>query len=230
MTGAAPHGRRVLVTGASRGIGRAIAERLLRDGAIVAAVGRDAATLPGLPIEADLGRAGEGERIVERALELLGGIDDVVSCAGVARHADVGAVSREALAEQLAVNFVEPFFLLQAAAARMTGGAIVTVASTLGMQPAPGTAAYAASKAALLSMTRSLAQELAARGIRVNAVAPGVVETDMVAPERRDELRRLHPIGRLGTPEDVAEAVIYLLGATWVTGTILTVDGGLLTR
>ncbi len=123
------------------------------------------------------------------------------------------------------------------------GGAIVHVASTLGVRSAPGTTAYAATKAALLSVTRTLALELAADKVRVNAVLPGVVDTDMVrvprvevAPEEAPaliekqlaELRELHPIGRLGEPEDVAAAVCYLLDASWVTGAALEVDGGLL--
>jgi NAD(P)-dependent dehydrogenase (short-subunit alcohol dehydrogenase family) len=171
--------------------------------------------------------------------------------------------------EQLEVDFVAPFVLSQRAAAQMRaagGGVIVNVASTLAFSPAPLTAAYAAAKAALISMTRSLALELAKSGVRVNAVAPGVVDTEMVrvlrddgetvaglgadpvqprspaavehaaAPAHSDVerieaqldgLRALHPLGRLGTPEDVVEAVRYLIGAKFVTGTVLVVDGGL---
>jgi NAD(P)-dependent dehydrogenase (short-subunit alcohol dehydrogenase family) len=116
---------------------------------------------------------------------------------------------------------------------------MVLVASTLALAPAPLTAAYAASKAALISVARSLAIELGPRGVRVNAVAPGVVDTEMIrAPRpgedsaaavaaRLERLRRLHLLGRLGSPVDVAEAVLYLLCAPYVTGTILTLDGGL---
>jgi len=125
------------------------------------------------------------------------------------------------------------------------GGAIVQLASTLGLRPAPDTSAYAASKAALIAATRAFALELAPE-VRVNAVAPGVVDTEMVRRLRREPdlgagrgreaeavaqqlegLARLHPLGRLGTPEEVAKAVLFLLDASWVTGTVLTVDGGL---
>jgi 3-oxoacyl-[acyl-carrier protein] reductase len=153
----------------------------------------------------------------------------LVNCAGVVRYGSIGTVGRGELVEQLAVNVVAPFLIAQSAARYMThGGAIVQVASTLGVRPAPGTAAYAASKAALLSLTRSFAQELAPRGVRVNAVVPGVVDTDMVRGRDLEALRALHPLGRLGTPGDVAEAVVWLLGAEWVTGAEVVVDGGLL--
>jgi 3-oxoacyl-[acyl-carrier protein] reductase len=132
--------------------------------------------------------------------------------------------------------------LLQAAARHMQAGSIVVLASTLAFRSAPTTSAYAASKAALLSAAKSAALELAPR-IRVNALAPGVVDTDMVRVPRRalganedaapvlaeqlEALRKLHPLGRLGTAEEVAEAALYLLEASWLTGSVLTIDGGL---
>ena len=126
----------------------------------------------------------------------------------------------------------------------------MVLSSTLAMRPAPTTIAYAASKAALIAMVKAAALELAPDGIRVNAVAPGVVETDMtralrLAPgepmplgeehEARvaaqlDALRRLHPLGRLGTPEEIAEAITFVLDAAWATGSVLTIDGGLTMR
>ena len=139
------------------------------------------------------------------------------------------------------VNFEAPFLLAQRAGehiARAGGGAMVLIASTLGLVPAPLTAAYSASKAALISMTRAFARELGPQGVRVNAIAPGVVDTDMVRVVRPssplddvaaqlDALRGLHALGRLGTPEDVAETAMYLLGARYVTGAVVVVDGGL---
>jgi 3-oxoacyl-[acyl-carrier protein] reductase len=254
---------RVLVTGASRGIGRAVVAALIARRARVVAVGRDQKALESVsavdpsrvrPVVADLDDPQARDAVVARAVELLGGVDALVNCAGVARHARIGAVTEEEVRAQLSTNLVAPILLSQAAAVRMrrqrTGGAIVNVASTLAMRPAVGTLAYAASKAGLIAVTRAMASELATEGIRVNAVAPGVVETDMAraprpvpgehpragaarkaqAARQMAELTHLHPLGRLGRPEDVAQAVLYLLDSTWTTGTVLTIDGGLLVR
>lgn len=254
-------GRRVLVTGASRGIGRAVALALIDGGARVALVARDAAALEAVvastrgqgghaAIAADLEDLDGVEAVADRAAEALGGLDGLVNNAGVVGYEAVGAIGRASLERQLAVNFTAPFLLAQRAAEHMKragGGAIVNIASTLALQPAALTAAYAASKAALVSMTRSFALELAPHRIRVNAVAAGVIDTDMVrvprarpdeaipvglASESRitaelEALRQAIPAGRLGTPEDVAGAARYLLTADYVTGAVLTVDGGL---
>ena len=251
-------GKRVLLTGASRGIGRSIAETLLRAGARLAAVGRDQGTLETLlgqagtghcVLTADLADASQSDSLVERAAAALGGLDMFVSAAGVVEYTHLAALTPDAIERQHTVNFVSPMRIaLGAARVLPRSGCMVFVASTLGLQPAPLTLAYGASKAALISAVRSLALELAPRGIRVNAVAPGPVDTDMlrvvryaqgdsrVAPEavearireQLDALRQLHPLQRLGTPEDVAYTVGYLLTAPYVTGNILPVDGGLL--
>jgi NAD(P)-dependent dehydrogenase (short-subunit alcohol dehydrogenase family) len=251
---------RVLITGASRGIGRAIARALLAEGVRLALVGRDRRTLESVVagsragehaiIELDLERETELEQGVAAAVSALGGLDAFVSCAGIVEYAALGAIARESLSRQLTVNLVAPFMLGQRVALeleRSGGGSMLFVASTLGLKPALLTAAYAASKAALISMTRSFALELAPRRIRVNAIAPGVVLTDMVRVERTEPgevvpsgleaeriagqleaLRALHPLGRLGNPEEIAESALYLLRASYVTGAIVTVDGGLL--
>jgi NAD(P)-dependent dehydrogenase (short-subunit alcohol dehydrogenase family) len=249
--------KRIVVSGASRGIGRAIARALLARGDRLAVIGRDAAALGAVVgadgahavITADLAQAAGAERAVELAIGALGGIDALVCAAGVVEYAALDALTTEALQRQLDMNFVSPLRMAQRAAQHMGEGAsIVMVASTLAFGPAKLTAAYAASKAALVSGVRSLALELGPRGIRVNAVAPGVIDTDMVrvvrlAPgeralegaaaqvrieEQLEALRKLHPLQRLGTPEDVAETTLYLLDAGYVTGNILPVDGGLL--
>jgi len=247
---------KALVTGASRGIGRAVANALLAADAHVALAVRDLASVAQLTASAkaialgvDLRRADQTEVLVERAVSALGGLDVLVNCAGIVHYNPLGQVSRAELMEQLEVNFVAPFLLGQRAAVHMrsagAGGAIVNVASTLGLRAAAQTAAYAASKAALISLTESLALEFGRDRVRVNAVAPGVIDTDMVRVARPGpdssaqatastleaqlaELRELHLMRRLGTPEEVAEAVLYLLRAEFVTGTVLVVDGGLL--
>jgi NAD(P)-dependent dehydrogenase (short-subunit alcohol dehydrogenase family) len=240
---------KVLVTGASRGIGRAVAEQLHARGARVALVARasDALTetasrLSGsIALVADLSRVEDAERVVEAASDALCGLDAVVNCAGMVRYADACETSYADVKAQLDLNFIAPFVICREAARIMRasgeGGAIVNVASTLALRPAAQTAAYAASKAAVLSMTRAFALELGPFGIRVNAVAPGLVDTEMIRALRPGEasievqlegLRKLHPLGRLGVPSDIAQAVVYLLEADFVTGSVLVVDGGLL--
>ncbi len=252
--------RRIVVTGASRGIGHAVAAALLARGDAVALVARDEQALTSLAsaaperahcLVADLAQPGQAEATVERAAAALGGLDGLICCAGVVRYEFVGGISRSELAAQLAVNFLAPVLASQRAAALMGGGgSIVHLASTLALQPAPGTLGYAAAKAALLAAVKTLAAELAPQGVRVNAVAPGGVDTDMIRvprlapgePSPRGAalttriaaelaaLRALHPLGRLGTPAEISAAVLFLLDAQWITGTVLVIDGGLLTR
>lgn len=244
---------RLLLTGASRGIGAAIARALAAEGVRLAVVGRDTDALARVVggaaqhalLQADLASCTELEALVDRAAAALGGLDGFVACAGAVEYQPVGEITQASLARQMSVNFTAPFLMAQRAAdhlARAGGGPMLLVASTLGLKPAKLTAAYAASKAALISAARSLALELAPRAIRVNAIAPGVVDTDMVrvartaAPPQRasqdveqqlESLRKLHALGRLGRPKDVAETALYLLKAGYVTGTVVTVDGGL---
>lgn len=254
-----PLPRKVLVTGASRGIGKAVAQRLLDDGAQVALVARDVDALEqvakahsrAVALPADLQDPGQAAQLVRRTADVLGGIDGLVNCAGVVRYTRVGEVSVEELRLQLAINLEAPFLIGQQAAMRMisdgVAGSIVSVGSTLARHPARATSGYGASKAALEGMTRSFAHELAEHGIRVNALALGVVDTDMVRAPRPGwhgfatgnrarvsavdrqlrELQELHPLGRLGTPDDVADSVLFLLRTPWMTGSVVTLDGGL---
>ena len=223
---------KILVTGASRGIGRAIAERLLADGREVVLVARDAAALAAVASAPTRARLLPRDLeidpdVVDAAAELLGGtLDGIVHAAGLALHAPLDSIRARDVERMHRLHFTAPLEMARAFAARGRPGSIVHVASTLCVRPAAGRIAYSATKAALLSLTRSLALELAPRGIRVNAVAPGVVSTSMVRDLDIEPLRALHPLG-LGSPEDVAGAVLYLLDATWTTGTILVVDGGL---
>lgn len=254
------HPRRLIVTGASRGIGRAVAAALLARGDAVALIARDEQALTAVAsaaperahcLVADLAEPRQAEESVERAAAALGGLDGLVCCAGIVRYEFVGGISRSELTAQLAVNFLAPVLASQRAAALMSsGGSIVHLASTLALQPAPGTLGYAAAKAALLAAVKTLAAELAPQGVRVNAVAPGGVDTDMIRVPRLapgepppvgesltarvtaelSALRSLHPLGRLGAPTDISAAVLFLLDAQWITGTVLLIDGGLLTH
>lgn len=236
-----------VVTGATRGIGRAVALSLAAAGRRVLAVGRDREALVSLAkqggaavhaLDVDLVDLDSVSRVVEAA-DKQGGARELVCCAGIARYQPVGSIDSGSLRAQLTVNLEAPLLLAQALGMRMAqgeGGAVVFVSSTLAAQPAPHTTAYAASKAGLEAAARGLALELAPGRVRVNVVAPGVVDTAMVRAPRNDgldaetrleALRQMHPLGRLGTPEEVAAAVRYLLEAPWITGSVLRIDGGL---
>ncbi|MEM7135398.1 MAG: SDR family oxidoreductase [Myxococcota bacterium] len=249
---------RVLVTGASRGIGRATARKILERGGRVVAVGRDDAKLEEVRalapdrvrvVVTDLGRTDALGKLADAAVAAFDGLDGLVNCAGVARYESVGAISRDAVDLQVRINWLAPLFLSQYVAENLQGrgGAIVNVSSTLSERAAATTAVYAATKAALNAITKTLALELAASRIRVNAVLPGVVDTEMVRAPRRgpgdpplegpdldaevqaqlDSLRALHPLGRLGQPDEIADVILGLLDHPWQTGSLVVVDGGL---
>lgn len=248
--------KRALVTGASRGIGRGIVKLLAMKGYSVVANARDAEDLKRVArlapdritvVVGDLAVGEERDALVPKAVEVLGGLDLLVSCAGVLRYGDVGDIEEQDIIQTLKVNLMAPLMLAQSATEhlRASQGAIINIASTLGIRPAPGMAVYSASKAGLISVTRTLAAELAP-AVRVNAIALGVVDTDMprqiriphgheapADPKRAvdkqiEELRRLHLLGRLGTPDNVAQTVLHIAEQRWMTGSIVTLDGGIL--
>ena len=228
---------RILVTGGGTGIGRAIAAALKAAGDDVVIAGRREPVLREAADALGVGYiAGDVAEAPEALLD-AGPFDGLVNNAGVARHAPLAGWTAADWDLHHAVHVRGPALLSRAFCLRLIDaglpGGIVNVSSNLGLRPAPATAAYSASKAAMLSLTRSLAVEMAPHGIRANAVLPGVVPTAMTAtgddPEARLEALRLrHPLGRLGAPADVASAVTWLLHAEWVTGAELAVDGGLL--
>jgi 3-oxoacyl-[acyl-carrier protein] reductase len=237
-------GKRALVTGASGGIGAEIARVLHRQGATVTLSGTRAPMLEALANElkervhvcpADLRDAGAADSLVAAA-ELAGGpLSILVNNAGFTRDVLALRMKDEDWQAVLDVDLSAPFRLSRAAMKgmiRRRAGRIIQIASLVGTMGNPGQANYAAAKAGLVGMTKSLAQEVGSRGVTVNVVSPGFVETPMTEEQfasRRDKLLAAIPVGRMGLPADVAAAVVYLASdeASWVTGATLHVNGGM---
>ncbi|WP_028938680.1 SDR family NAD(P)-dependent oxidoreductase [Pseudonocardia spinosispora] len=236
--------RVVVVTGAGSGIGRATARCFAEAGDHVLAVGRRTGPLAETaadhrtirPLVADVTGDGEPERIVATALDGFGRLDVLVNNAALAVSGALADARRELIEPLLATNLVAPILLAKAALPALgSGGVIVNVSTSVGQRAWPGNGVYAATKTALELLTRSWAVELAPRGIRVVAVAPGAIQTpiaDHLPPDRLAELRRWQldhtPLGRLGTAEEVAWVITRLASpsASFVTGTVVAVDGG----
>lgn len=239
--------RTAIVTGGARGIGRAVVVRLLRDGWSVALTrrssgdaaagiaeeaGADVARL--LALEGDVADRTRCEAIVAEALARFGRIDALVNNAGIRRDALVYNMGDEEWGDVLRTNLDGAFHMTRAVLGpmmRQRSGAIVNVSSLSGLHAVVGQANYAASKAGLIALTRTLARECARSGIRVNCVAPGLVETDMTAgmePEAKKEMLRAIPMRRMVTTAEVAAAIAFFLGpdASGITGQTLCVDGG----
>ena len=241
-------GKRALVTGASRGIGRAIALRLAAEGAGVVVnyhSGEDEAasvvseiTASGgraIAFQASVASAEEANRLVDATVEALGGIDILVNNAGITRDNLLMRLSEDDWDAVLDTNLKGAFLCTKAAIRpmlRQRSGRIVNMSSIVAITGNPGQANYTAAKAGLIGFTKTIAREVASRGITVNALAPGFIETQMVEaiPEdlRKQILERI-PLGQFGTPDDVARSVVFLASddGAYITGQVIGIDGGL---
>jgi 3-oxoacyl-[acyl-carrier protein] reductase len=238
-----------IVTGAARGIGRAIAARLGRGGAALALcdvladeLDDTAATLaqefdvPARGYVVDVADAEAVNGFVASVVDEFGSVDILVNNAGIARDRPLFRMSDEDFERVLRVNLFGAFYFCRAAGrvmAKQRSGKIVNISSVIGVMGNPGQANYAAAKAGIIALTKTVAKELAGRGVNANAVAPGFIETEMTAalsPEIREEYKKLIPAGRYGTPEDVADVVAFLASeaSSYLTGHLLFVDGGMM--
>jgi len=240
-------GKIALVTGATRGLGKAMAERLAREGATVVVTGRDAARAAEVAREIAAGGArafgfrlevSDAESVAELLRQVedqVGAVDILVNNAGVTRDTLLLRMSDEEWDEVIRVNLTGAYRLAKGVLRGMMKkrwGRIINISSVVGLIGNPGQTNYAASKAALIGFTKSLAREVASRGITVNAVAPGFIETDMtgaLSKEQQERLAERIPLGRIGRPEEVASCVAFLASddASYITGHTLVVDGGL---
>lgn len=233
----------VIVTGASRGIGRAIATKLASKGWDIAAVcasGMDAAEelcekcrAAGVRAKAyrcDVSDFSAAKQLVADVKADFGGLHALINNAGITRDGLMAMMSEEDFDKVIDINLKGAFNMIRHCIPlfmRNRQGCIINISSVSGLIGNAGQANYCASKAGLIGLTKAVAKEYAAKGVRCNAIAPGFISTDMTEGLPQDELLKAIPLGRMGQPEDVADAAAYLLSAKYVTGEVLRVDGGI---
>lgn len=239
-----PAPRHVLVSGGSRGLGRALVESLLEAGYHVSSFSRKASDFTDRLADdqrfffrtADVSQSEQIDEVVREAETVLGPCFGLVNCAGVAMDGVLATMTDDQIDQLLSINLAGSLKLTRAVVRRMllsrSAGSIINISSIIGLRGYSGLAAYASSKAGMDAVTRSLARELGGRGVRVNSVAPGYLETEMTGgldDGQRGQIVRRTPLGRLGAPADVAPVVEFLLSdaSQFITGQTIAVDGGI---
>jgi NAD(P)-dependent dehydrogenase (short-subunit alcohol dehydrogenase family) len=238
-------GKVAIITGGGSGIGKAIAVAFVREGAKVVIAGRNSKRLDAaaaeigedcLAMSADVSSASDVQKLVNAAIEKFKRINILVNNAAVLLPGTAESLSEEDFDQTFDINVKGLWLLSRAVLPHMRasgGGSIINIASVLSLLGARNRVAYAASKGAVMAMTKAMALDLAAENIRVNCIAPGIVETEMVARFSTDENARkqriaMHPMGRFGQPGEIASAAVFLASdeSGWTTGSVLTIDGG----
>ena len=237
-------GRKVILTGGTGGIGRAIAKRLVDSGAIVTISGTKKTVLDEISSELsqnafflvnDLSESGAVEKLLSFAYEKMGEVDILINNAGITRDGLMVRMGDDDWLDVIAINLTAGFKLARGCLKSMMKnrwGRIINISSVVGFTGNPGQANYAASKAGIIGMTKSLAAEVASRNITVNCIAPGYIKTAMtesLTEKQTSELLKLVPSGRMGVPEDIAASVLYLSSeeASYLTGQTIHINGGL---
>ncbi len=227
-------GQVVIVTGGSRGIGKAVTEEFIKRGDIVYSISRTMSEVEGvLTIQADVRDVNTIKPAMQEIYKKHGRIDVLVNNAGIMEDALIGMIAHEKLMEQFEINVFAVIELTQLAVRfmkRQKSGSIINIASIIGTNGNAGQSVYSATKGAVISFTRSAAKELARDGIRVNAVAPGIIETSLVANVPQDMMEKRVAnigLGRMGQPEEVAKVIAFLASseASYISGQILGIDG-----
>lgn len=232
------HAQTAVITGASSGIGLGLTNGFLAEGFNVVANSRRVTSAGTLTpsnhlalVDGDVSEQSTGRKLISVAEDKFGGVDVLINNAGIFVPKPFVEYTPEDFQRVVSTNVAGFFYLSQEAVRHMRkngGGQIITISTTLAEQPVAGVTAALTSltKGGLNSVTRGLAIEYAAEGIRVNAIAPGIVDTPMHRPENHESLKHLHPIPRLGTVQEIVDAALFLVRASFITGEVLYVDGG----